>query len=190
MTLYWQLAVSCCVDHSQQRCCALAGIPESSTNEEMRKHFSEAIAYFRGSPFTYAFLHTDPARRALDPKHPPQHALLYYSSLDGKLVPEVVIKVQHDALQDDLQLLLQLHGMQRIVCGEQHKHYQILGPGSLQMLRLMYVLTLPPVKLLCGGRQANITCCHLAAKANVSQLVYRSLSAESGPHSLIHKLPL
>ncbi|KAL0027457.1 hypothetical protein WJX77_002736 [Trebouxia sp. C0004] len=59
------------------------GIPESSTNEEMRKHFSEAIAYFRGSPFTYAFLHTDPTRHALDPARPPHHALLHYSSLDA-----------------------------------------------------------------------------------------------------------
>ena len=54
----------------------------------MRKHFSEAISYFRGPPFTYAFLHTDPARRVLDPQHLPQHALLHYSSLDGKHVPD------------------------------------------------------------------------------------------------------
>ena len=57
----------------------------------------------------------------------------------------MVIKIEHDALQDDLQLLLQLHGMRRIACGEQHKHSQNLGPGSLQMLKLMYVLILPPV---------------------------------------------
>ena len=79
--------VSCC-EHSQQRSCALVGIPETSTNEEMRKHFSEAIAYFGGPSFTYAFLHTDPARVALDSQHLPQHALLQYSSLDGKLVPD------------------------------------------------------------------------------------------------------
>ena len=54
----------------------------------MRKHFSDAIAYFGGTPFTYAFLHTDPARHALDPKHLPQHAFLHYSSLNGKLVPD------------------------------------------------------------------------------------------------------
>ena len=57
----------------------------------------------------------------------------------------MVIEVEHDALRDHLQLLLQLHDMQKIVCGEQHKHVQTLGPGSLQMLTLMYVLTLPPV---------------------------------------------
>ncbi len=57
----------------------------------------------------------------------------------------LVIEVGHDTLRDDLQLLLQLHDMQRIVCGEQHKHFQTLGPGSLQMLKLMYVLTSLPV---------------------------------------------
>ncbi len=57
----------------------------------------------------------------------------------------MVIEVEHDALREHLQLLLQLHDMQKIVCGEQHKHFQTLGPGSLQMLKLMYVRTVPPV---------------------------------------------
>ena len=57
----------------------------------------------------------------------------------------MVIKFEQDALQDDLQVLLQLHGMRRIACGEQYKHFQTLGPGFWQMLKLMYVLTLPPV---------------------------------------------
>ena len=62
----------------------LTGIPEGATNQQMRAMFSEAINYFQGPPFDFAFLQTDVSRPGLDKDHPPQQALLHYAISNGE----------------------------------------------------------------------------------------------------------
>lgn len=101
-----------------------------STNADMQNTFSQAIAFFQGTPFLFAFLHNDLSRPAMEHGRPAQQALLQFSTLDGELASLCLLPAIHIlSLQRSSTAVLQALAMHSIVYGVQQKQPEKNGTG-------------------------------------------------------------